>query len=212
MLTLLVTGFGAFPGASQNPTVDLIDALRRRQVRFARFGLRLELRILPVLYDGLRSLLAKLREETAPDAILHFGLASRRTCVSIETRARNRVNPALLDAGGHYAKGLSLVPGGPAMLKARIPTRQIVRTLRGAGINGRLSDDVGDYICNAAFYYSLIGSRSLPVGFVHIPRPARRGSSRSSPKPDFAHLVKAAEIIILDAAILARTRRASDGE
>lgn len=207
--TVLVTGFGAFPGAKHNPTVDLIAALRRRKERFARFGIELETRILPVLYAEMAQRLAKLVAEIKPDAILHFGLAGRRKTVSVETRARNRASRLYPDAGGRCAGRLSLVPGGAAIVKVRIPTAQIVAALRSAGIASRLSQDAGAYLCNTALYCSLVAPSPASVGFIHIPWPAarrrdRRNATHSSSRPTFAKIVKAAEIAILEVATAAR--------
>jgi pyroglutamyl-peptidase len=210
-LTVLATGFGAFPGAKHNPTVDLIAALRRREGRFARFGIKLETRVLPVLYAETAQRLAKLAAEIAPDAILHFGLAGRRKSISVETRARNRASRLYPDAGGKCAGRLSLVPGGAAIVKARVPAAQIVAALRSAGIASRLSQDAGAYLCNAAFYHSLVAPNPASVGFIHVPWPAaareQRSSGRSSVRPTFAKIVKAAEIAILEVARAARRER-----
>jgi pyroglutamyl-peptidase len=206
-LTVLVTGFGAFPGAKHNPTVDLVASLQRRKERFARFGIRLETRILPVLYAEVASRLAKLTAETKPDAILHFGLAGRRKLISIETRACNRVSRFSPDAGGSCTDAFSLVPGGAAIVSASIPTARIVGALRRTGIASYLSRDAGTYLCNAALYHSLSARHPGLVGFIHIPWPARcdrRGKSQSSSRPTFVEIVKAAEIAILQIAVSAR--------
>jgi pyroglutamyl-peptidase len=204
-LTFLVTGFGAFPGASHNPTVDLMAALRGQRARFASFGIKLETRVLPVIHADIAPRLAKLTAEIKPDAILHFGLAGRRTSVSIETQAANRVSQLSPDAGGACAQEFCLQPGGPAIARARIPAAQILVALRRAGIASRLSRDAGTYLCNAAFYHSL-ARFPASVGFIHIPWPARRSRSRSS-CPTFAEIVKAAEITILAVAKAERRER-----
>jgi pyroglutamyl-peptidase len=205
-LTVLVTGFGAFPGARHNPTVDLIAALQRRTKRFAAFGIRLQTRILPVLYAEIAPRLGKLCAEIKPDAMLHFGLASRRKTISIETRACNRVSPLSPDTGGSCAGAFNLVPGGVAVLNARFPAVRIAIAMRRAGLASSLSRDAGTYLCNAALYHSLVAPHAPIVGFIHIPWPARRdqrGSKRSL-RPTFAEIVKAAEIAIIEIAISAR--------
>jgi pyroglutamyl-peptidase len=200
-LTVLVTGFGAFPGAKHNPTVDLIAALQHRGKRFARFGLRLETRILPVLYAEIAPRLAKLAAEVKPDAILHFGLAGRRKTIAIETRACNRVSLSVPDTGGARAHAFCLVRDGAAVVRARVPAAQIRAALRRAGIASDLSRDAGSYLCNAALYHSLAAPAPYCVGFIHIPWPARH--------PSFAEIVKAAEIAVLETAIAARERIAA---
>src|SRR5579862_8757747 len=169
MVTLLITGFGPFPGVAHNPSEALIGALHKRRMRFEHWGVRLELRVLPVLYAAMVQRLDQLVAETKPDAILHFGLASRRKTIGIETCAHNRVSPRLIDAGGARAENCSLKLGGPARIKTRIPAAAIVTNLRRAGIAAQLSRDAGTYVCNATFFHSLASQHALPVGFIHIP-------------------------------------------
>lgn len=91
MICVLATGFAAFPGIQNNPSAALMAALEKKRDHFERLGIRLETRVLPVVYEGLAARLSALCAQTRPDAILHFGVAARRTRISIETHARNRV-------------------------------------------------------------------------------------------------------------------------
>jgi pyroglutamyl-peptidase len=200
MLTVLVTGFGSFPGARRNPSADLMAVLERREARFAGFGIKLETRVLPVRYAEIAPRLAKLAAEVKPDAILHFGLAGRRKSISIETRAFNRVSLLAPDAGGARAHEFRLVPEGAAVVAARIPAVRILAALRRAGIASHLSRDAGSYLCNAALYHSLAARQTRSVGFIHIPWPTRR-------RPTFAEIVKAAEIVVLETAVEVRRER-----
>lgn len=171
-LTLLVTGFGAFPGAPQNPTRLLIKRLERHQSRLARQGIRLELAILPVVYEDLPKALMALHEDFKPDAILHFGLASRRRFVSLEVRAKNHLSQLHIDASGKRAKSLRVISGGPAQLAARFPVIRLKAQLTRARLRPQISNEAGDYICNQAFYLSL--TRPVPLAaFIHVPKLSR---------------------------------------
>lgn len=214
MIKVLVTGFGAFPGTCRNPSLALLAALHKRRMRLARLGIDLELRVLPVVYAGLGPRLAKLAGEIRPDAIIHFGLAGRRKIISVETRARNHVNLLHPDAAGARPPRLALLPSGPEIVKARVPAPQIVAALRQAGIASGLSNDAGNYLCNASFYHSLVAADATCIGFIHVPAPRRR-MARSSPRQDsprkdkrprFADVVAAAEIALV---IIARAVRQS---
>ena len=100
MICILATGFAAFPGVQNNPSAALMAALEKKRDHFERLGIRLETRVLPVVYEGLAARLSALCAQTRPDAILHFGVAARRTRISIETHARNRVDSRAADAQG----------------------------------------------------------------------------------------------------------------
>jgi pyroglutamyl-peptidase len=207
MITMLVTGFGAFPGVHSNPTLTLLQMLDRRRPRFARLGITLELHTLPVAYARLAPHLARLIAETKPNAILHFGLAGRRKCITIEYAARNRANILHPDADGASPHSLSLQKDTPDRLPARMPIIQIVSAWRQNTIAGTTSRDAGDYLCNACLYQSL-SHRSLAradiesIGFIHVPYPRvrRPAGSRADKRPSLSHLITAAEIAVIEAA------------
>jgi pyroglutamyl-peptidase len=107
-----------------------------------------------------------------------------------------------------------ILSGGKSIERARFPATEIVATLRRAGFPSRLSNDAGDYLCNAALYLSLAASRARQIGFMHVPRLAkpRRLSSdiRPNSKPTLVQLTHAAELAVVVAARAARAQRHSD--
>jgi pyroglutamyl-peptidase len=169
---ILVTGFGAFPGAPHNPTELLIDNLAAHEKPLAQLGIRLERQVLPVVYDEIAPKLESLIAAKSPDVVLHFGLAGRRRAISIETRAQNRLCTDFPDAAGKYAGRCEVLSGGPAVLRATVPVSAFAAALREAGIRCRPSRDAGDYICNQTFYLSLAMARGRDrnVGFIHVPQ------------------------------------------
>lgn len=183
-LSLLVTGFSAFPRAPVNPSQELIAMLSDRP---APEGVRLSLRVLPVEYGRVPSLLADLGREVQPDIAIHFGLADTARGFRLESIARNRCSMVSVDASGNLP-ATELVCEGPAKLPGMLPLREIAGELRKRGLPVQRSANAGAYLCNYTFYLSRSGSlpdfRPPMSGFVHIPYlddqlaalpPARRG-------------------------------------
>ncbi len=166
MKTILLTGFGAFPGAPDNPTQPIVTKLAAHQLA----GARLVTRILPVLWREADVRITKLIEETQPDAILHLGLATQRKVISVETRARNEATRQLPDAENICRASGTIDAQGPGLRQARLDGALIVDLLTARGLKAELSDDAGDYICNHTLYLSL-GSDVQKVGFIHLPMP-----------------------------------------
>ena len=191
MTRILVTGFGPFPGVTDNPSDDLMRALEARREHFKQLGILLEARTLAVVYEGLATRLSALVRETAPDAILHFGVATRRKTISVETRAHNRRHPRAVDAQGAQPDSAILHIDGPATIGVQIPAAKIASRICSAGIAALTSRDAGRYLCNATLYETLRAQPQLPAGFIHIPLPGRRGA------PDFRDIVEAADIAIV---------------
>src|ERR1700684_2721896 len=85
--TILITGFGPFPGAPFNPTMPLVKRLT--QLRRPAFGdVDLIGHIFHVTYATVDRELPALIAQRRPHALLMFGLADRTAHVRVETRAR----------------------------------------------------------------------------------------------------------------------------
>ena len=99
MTTVLITGFGRFPGAPFNPSGPLALAVaKRRRPAFA--DLRRVVHIFETSYAAVDRDLPKLIAKHKPHIVLMFGLAARTPFVRIETRARNAVSVLFPDVTG----------------------------------------------------------------------------------------------------------------
>jgi pyroglutamyl-peptidase len=169
-LTILVTGFSAFPGAPVNPSAAIVMRLLSRHARrFRLHGIELQTAVLPVVYDEVARKLEELVARTQPDAIVHLGLASRRKQVSVETRAVNRITTLHPDAAKRRAAARAVRAGGLPALRSPLATPSLVTLMRRTGVPTQLSIDAGDYVCNQTLYTSL-ASGGAPAVFIHVPR------------------------------------------
>ncbi|MET0445603.1 MAG: pyroglutamyl-peptidase I, partial [Pseudorhodoplanes sp.] len=85
---LLLTGFGPFPGAPDNPTGPLVTALARR---LRKEPVRVSTHVFETTYAAVDRDLPRLLKRVKPDAILMFGLANKARALRVETKARNRI-------------------------------------------------------------------------------------------------------------------------
>jgi pyroglutamyl-peptidase len=175
---LLVTGFGPFPGAPENPTERLIKALAGEAAE--AFGASaFHAAVLRTEYRWSWAELERLTADLAPDIVVHFGLSEGIEAIHLECVGRNVVNPAKPDACGHAPSSSHLAEDGPDTLASTFPAEAILSALHGAGIPAALSDDAGDYVCNATLYRSLHAAPpTRRVGFVHVPPEGRGGFTR----------------------------------
>src|SRR5919201_5763816 len=98
-LTVLITGFGPFPGAPFNPTAALAKALARCR-RPALDELDRIAHVFPTSYAAVERELPELIARHRPDLVLLFGLAPRTPHLRIEARARNRRSTLFADVDG----------------------------------------------------------------------------------------------------------------
>jgi pyroglutamyl-peptidase len=213
--TVLITGFGPFPGVPVNATMRLLPEIGRVAPKLFP-NVRFAIEVLPTEWSAGPRRLQQVLTEVAPDLALHFGVSSRARGFEIEQRARNAC-AASPDASGVLPTGAALRDGGAEHLPASLPVRYIVARLRQLGIPAFVSRDAGAYLCNAALYHSLVCAKDgsaagRRVGFVHIPaslaRPGgpNRGRSGACPLTWDDALMGALEILV---ACLGRAGRSS---
>ena len=174
---LLVTGFGPFPGAPDNPSAGLIRTLADgRPDAFGASAFRAV--VLPTDYRRSWAALRRLYAAFAPDVVVHFGLNAKAEAIMVERTARKRCAPDRPDAAGFAPRSGLARRSGPETLAATLPAQAIVAALEKAGLPAALSEDAGGYVCNATLYRSLAiapadGGRR--VGFIHVPPTGRNG-------------------------------------
>ena len=170
MRTILVTGFGPFPGAPHNPTAAVVKRLTRQR----RTGLRVIGHVFETRYGAVDKDLPALLKKHKPDAILMFGLHGRARTLRIETLARNVLGRAR-DAGGHLPRSAVIVRGA-AHRPMRSPAARLARAGRRSGIAAQTSRDAGKYLCNYLCWRATEAA-SWPAAFIHVP-PVRRNAFR----------------------------------
>jgi len=171
-VTILVTGFGPFPGAPFNPTGPLVKRLTRLR-RPALADVTLVPHVFPTSYASLDRELPALLRKHRPDALLMFGLAPRARTLRIETRARNALARSP-DADGVAPMAGPIASREPNALALRVPARRLLAAARAARVPAVLSRDAGRYLCNylcwrAAKAAHRPGGPGLTV-FVHVPK------------------------------------------
>jgi pyroglutamyl-peptidase len=218
--TILLTGFGPFPGAPFNPTGPLVRQLARMRLPGLRHVRRVA-HVFSTSYEAVDRELPALLARERPDALVMFGLAPRRRLIRIETRARNALTRVAPDASGHVSAASLIAPDQPAVLSLRGPALRLVAAVCAAGIPAVLSSDAGNYLCNYLCWRAGEAAErdGIPrlVAFVHVPNvhardvrvpTARRHCRpRAQPPITFDDLMHAGAAIMRAALAAAPTRR-----
>jgi pyroglutamyl-peptidase len=192
-LSLLVTGFGPFPGVAQNASAWLVESLAASAVA-SRFGCAFRAEVLPARWDEASALGRALLEGLQPRLILHLGLSRRASGFRIERFARNEV-AMKEDARGALPVSPTIVALGPDRLGTKLPAQSLTRHLNALGLPAIASRSAGTYLCNFLYYSSLAWAerqeRPCDVAFVHVPLGPRQGGPLSE-----EDLLRGAEAIL----------------
>lgn len=164
--TVLLTGFGPFPGVPINATGVLIPRILSRLRRLDP-SVGASSAILPTEWKRGPTRAAALIDRLAPDVVIHFGVSASARGFVIERRASNVCLP-YPDAAGQMPAGP--ISGDIEFLEARWPSQQIVSRLVRDQFPVATSDDAGGYLCNAVLYATLSRPADPTIaGFVHLP-------------------------------------------
>lgn len=171
MATILVTGFGPFPGAPVNPSQRLVDHLHRRKAT-THAGLRIVTHVFATSYAAVDANVPSLLKRHHPQALLMFGLAATAKGLRIERRARNTLAP-LPDHDGYVPAARKIEPGGKPTLTLPAPTSALLAAARDIGVAASLSSNAGDYVCNYLCWRAA-NAAGRPGGprlaaFIHLP-------------------------------------------
>lgn len=168
--TVLLTGFGAFPGVPVNATERLVAGLVA--AARPRFAAHFVADVLPVEWDEAPRRLSRLLATHRPQVVLHFGVSHEARGFAIERQGLNAC-AAMADAAGTLPPLAHLDPDGPPTRMARLPIERIVARLAALGLPAYVSESAGSYLCNALLYHSLADCEAMDerrlTGFVHVP-------------------------------------------
>lgn len=169
--SVLITGFGPFPGVPANATGRIVPQLvasARRRFPAVSFATA----ILPTEWAAAPAVLGRHLVRTRPHVALHFGVSREARGFVIETLGRNHCRDSI-DAAGLRPRSGCINPGGAETHAVSLPVEAIVERLAAAGHPVRLSDDAGSYLCNAILYHSLCHAAAAApqrmTGFIHVP-------------------------------------------
>lgn len=190
--SILLTGFGPFPGIEANASARLAGLLARRARRRWPQA-RITSAILPTEWRRGPDRLAVLWETLTPDVALHFGVSSKAAGLDIEIVGRNLCADHD-DACEKRPVSFRHAEDGPETYSSTFPAREIVAALAAREIPGCISDDAGTYLCNAILYRSLrhaasppaapnTGTTPSPVHRLGAGRTPRKSPSLETPAP-----------------------------
>ncbi|PTM60729.1 pyroglutamyl-peptidase I [Phreatobacter oligotrophus] len=176
MTTLLVTGFGPFPGWERNPTPAMVKAVTALRLP----GVRIVGHVFNTVYAEVERDLPALIARHRPDAVLLFGLAGRTGHVRIEKHAHNVTTRRVPDASGAFHASADIRADAAWRVPTGFACGPLVARLRRAGLNARPSPSAGDYLCNFSYWLALEAVARHEVKralFVHVPLPLPMGRS-----------------------------------
>jgi pyroglutamyl-peptidase len=164
---VLITGFGPFPGVSENPSAWLAETLAQQAPPECEG--ELHARILPTEWQAA-ALMPQLYASLQPQVMIHFGLSQRATSLRVERTAHNHA-ARRADASGALPTCTAIRADGPERFETAVPVPVLAAHLRRSGVPAATSRSAGRYLCNFLYYHSLgwASRNDCLAVFVHLP-------------------------------------------
>jgi pyroglutamyl-peptidase len=162
MTKVLLTGFEPFGTATSNPSGEIVKQISGDNIVTA---------ILPVAYTQSGERLLALIAEHNPDVVISLGQAEGRTSITPEKVAINLDDAGLADNEGVMRNDVKILDNGPDAYFSTLPLKEIVETIKAAGIPAAVSLSAGAFLCNHVFYVAQhkFAGTNVRSGFVHVP-------------------------------------------
>ena len=154
-MNYLVTGFKPWSTHDVNPA--------EIAAKFAG-SLGFPFAVYPVSYP----IIDDVFKEQKLDRVLLFGLAGRRSEISLERFAYNEFDARLKDVDGVCPTREEIFEGEAKRLETKLDIEALGEALKRQGIPNHVSTDPGRYLCNDIYYHALRCSNGNAI-FVHLP-------------------------------------------
>ena len=180
-VTFLVTGFGPFHNARENPTTiianRLVEYLKSKEEEAATLASRTRTLIIQTSAQAARSALDEIVQPssntTTTIVYLHLGVNYKGTKFQLEQCAYNDASFRIPDEQGYQPRGVCIVKD--VSLGSSLETNlnlENICTLLDSMAPVTVSTDPGRFVCNYTYFYSLHKTQhcsNVYSLFVHVP-------------------------------------------
>lgn len=188
IMRILLTGFEPFGGSDINSSWEAASRIGTLSLA----GTEMVVRQLPVSFRRVGNVIKELLEEIQPDVIVMLGQRSSSTSIDIERIAVNLMDSKNSDNDGYIPNETPIYSDSPLAYSSNLPVKSLRDCLTANGIEAKVSNSAGLYVCNCTYYEVLrtIEHNNLKTKavFVHVPK--------ISDSIDVEHLTNAVTTII----------------
>lgn len=167
MLKVLITGFEPFSDYIENSSW----AVARQVASCGVEGAEVVAEQLPVSFARVGEALVCAIELHTPDLVIMLGQTTITDCVRLERVALNMMDSAMGDNDGVKPDEEPIYKGEESALFTLLPIKRLHSAIEAKGINVKISNSAGLYVCNRTYYEGLriCRERGARAMFVHLP-------------------------------------------
>lgn len=195
-MKILITAFEPFGGEKVNPA---LEAMKLLPLKIGKSQI-LKLELPTIFYKSIEKVLQYI-DVHKPNIIISLGQAGGRACVSIERVAINVDDASSADNDGNMPIDRPIFDDGENAYFSNLPIKNIVESIKKAGIPAKISNTAGTYVCNHVMYGVLYKihkeNLNMKAGFIHVPYlPEQIIDKPDIPSMSLDNIVKTIEVAI----------------
>lgn len=197
MFKVLITGFEPYRDYLENSSWAVAEKITTSVID----GVDIASEQLPVSFKRVASSLHKAIAKHNPNLILLLGQSGGSDKVKLERIALNMMDSKLSDNDGYTPDEEPISNDSPSALFTTVPIKSLCKTIEEQGVNVKISNSCGLYVCNRLYYEALMLCKEhqlMKAIFVHLPFYEGQPSAKpNKPTMLLNDLVKAIQTIIV---------------
>lgn len=178
---VLVTGFESFGNHPENSSWEVA----RRVASCGIEGAEIVAEQLPVSFNRVAEVLRTKVEKHSPNLIIMLGQSAVTDRIKLERVALNIMDSVMGDNDGVKPDEEPIDNSGAAALFTSLPIKKLRSAIEEKGINVKISNSAGLYVCNRAYYEALRMCKeqgAMQAIFIHLPLYDGQSSSQTDKK------------------------------
>jgi pyroglutamyl-peptidase len=168
MQKILLTAYEPFGENVTNSSWEVAKLLREQEFE----QVNLSVVLLPVSFNRVAAVLQEAITSHCPDVVLMLGQSGTKDKLKLERVALNMMDSKNGDNDGYRPTEETINSNGPAAYITKAPVKSLLDHLKTFGVNSKISNSAGLYVCNRTYYEALRlceENGTMQALFVHLP-------------------------------------------
>ena len=168
MFKVLITGFEPYWDYNENSSWAVAEKVAACTIE----QVNISVEQMPVSFAKVAGAMHMAIERYCPDLIIMLGQSGGSDKVKLERVALNMMDAKRADNDGYIPNEEYIYKGGDAALFCNMPIKSLCAKIGEHGINVKISNSCGLYVCNRLYYEALMLCKEYPLMkaiFVHLP-------------------------------------------
>lgn len=194
-MKVLITGFEPYKHYTENASWVVAEKVATCVIE----GIEIVTELLPVSFSRVADALRKVVERDNVGLIILLGQSAGCDCIKLERTALNMMDSKSADNDGYIPDEEPICQNATPAYFTDVPIKYLCSKIKERGINVKISNSCGLYVCNRLYYEALKICEEKPsveALFIHLPLHREQQNCNKPTLMQLNDMVEAIKIII----------------